>query len=164
MIRKTYLALSISAVALAILALPAQTQEKTSPTAQAVVGATKKSTDDRVEERAKPAPDEKVPVPQERRTKGIEARSQASDFWITPRGAFHLTGATGKGIYDAWGLRDDTFRFVDARPVGGRVGWTYRADGWAFYMFFSQNPSAGGKYELLWSFDNENFNNYGWAE
>ena len=165
MMQKTYLALAILAGALAIFALPLQAQEKTSPNAPAgQTSTTKKSNADRVEERPKPAADEKVPVAQDLKGKGVEARDQANDFWISPRGAFHMTGATGRGIYEAWGKRDDTFRFADALPVGGRVGWTYKADGWALWLFFSRDPSSAGKFEVMWSLDNQNFNHYAWAD
>lgn len=75
-----------------------------------------------------------------------------------------MAGATGRGIYEAWGNRHDTFRFADAQPVGGRVGWTYKVDGWSLWIFFGRDPSSAGKFEVMWSRDNANFNHYAWAD
>jgi hypothetical protein len=131
----------------------------------------KQSTPDRVvPELAVPKPEEKARKPQafERKAEGPQARDLgccATDFWISCTGAFHLSGARGKGIYVYRGTKYDTgWSFVDGIEVGGRQGWTYREDGFSFYMFFSKFRSSNGKYELLSSTDNANFQHYGWAD
>lgn len=104
----------------------------------------------------------------EKKAEGTRALAQANDFWISCTGAFHMTGATGASIYiypPPGGQRwHTTWRFTDDLPVGGRVGWTYKEDDFEFFMFFSQFASPNGKYELLWSGDNVNFNHYAWAD
>lgn len=93
-------------------------------------------------------------------------RSTANDFWIGCRGAWHMTGSSGKGIYVWGGQRWDTnWSFQDDLPVGARQGWTYKENGYEFYMFFSRSGGQGAcsgdrPYELLYSHDNANFEHF----
>jgi hypothetical protein len=145
---------------LAIVAAPLAAQEK-------------RSTPNRSPEQAAPRAEDKAAKPEslEKKPEGALARDLpccANDFWITLTGGFHMAGGTGRGIYIypvPNGTRyDTTWTFSDGRDVGGRSGWTYREDGFGFYMFFSRNASPNGKFEVLSSEDNRNFRHYGWAD
>lgn len=89
----------------------------------------------------------------------------ANDIWVCPRGTFIMRGMRGSGNYEFGGVRFNTaWTFVDCYAVGSREGWTYKEDRWTFYMFFSKRASGNGKFELLWSTDNQSFNHYCWAD
>lgn len=67
------------------------------------------------------------------------AQGQPHGYWITSRGAFRTLGYWAKGIY-AWGeVYDTNWTFSDARDVGGRSGWTFKENGYNFWMFFPEH-------------------------
>jgi hypothetical protein len=154
---KTRLALSMAIAGIAILTSPVEAQVKKSTGGRAVT------------EQPAPSPEAKAPKAQafEKKAEGTRAKDQADDFWMSTSGAFHMSGNRGRAIYvfpaGSTNGNDTTWRFVDDAPVNNRVGWTYKEDGSAFYMFFPMQ-SSGGRYEILYSFDNENFSHYAWAE
>ena len=155
---KTRLVLSAAIASFVILTSPVHAQVK-------------KSTGGRpVTEQPAPSPEAMAPKAQafEKKAEGTRAKDQADDFWFSTSGAFHMSGNKGRAIYvfpaGSTNGNDTTWRFFDDVPVNNRVGWTYREDGSHFYMFFSMQPSSGGRYEMLYSFDNEKFSHYAWAE
>jgi hypothetical protein len=99
----------------------------------------------------------------------LRARDQANDYWTTCFGGFHLFGNDARAVYrypaQPTGTGYDThWVFVDNLPVGNRSGWTYKEDGYNFYMFFAQNADSNGKFWVAYSTDNVNFNFYAWAD
>ena len=69
----------------------------------------------------------------------------AADYWIGCNGSFHAMGQRGHAIYKYGGRGWDTdWTYLDALPVGGTVGWTYKEDGYYFYMFLSKYPGTLG--------------------
>ena len=92
----------------------------------------------------------------------------AADYWTTCYGGFHLSGNTGRAVYrypaQATGTGyDTTWTYTDDLPVGGRQGWTYRENGFTFYMFFARQ-AENGKYWVGYSHNNQNFFFYAWAD
>ena len=59
---------------------------------------------------------------------------------------------------------DTTWVFTDDLPVGPREGWTYKEDGFQFYVFFAKTADPNGKWWLGWSSDNVSFQFYAWAD
>ena len=114
-------------------------------------------------EKSIPKVKEKEPIKKSTEiTKAPKDMRPVNDFWVGCKGAFHMTGTSGKGIYSFSNIFYDTnWSFVDDLPVGGRSGSTYKEAGYQFYMFFSIDSGHGcpnDKFELLWSTDNVNFN------
>jgi len=92
----------------------------------------------------------------------------ANDYWTTCYGGFHMFGNTGRAVYrypaQATGTGyDTTWAYTDDLPVGGRQGWTYKENGFTFYMFFARQPQ-NGKYWVGYSHDNRRFYFYAWAD
>jgi hypothetical protein len=93
-------------------------------------------------------------------------RSTANDIWVGTDGGWHMTGASGRGIYYGFsGLFDEAYTFADDLPVGGLQGWTYKEVGFNVWIFFSASTGGGGcsgerPYELLWSSNNVDFNHF----
>ena len=102
-------------------------------------------------------------------SENLRARDQGNDYWTTCFGGFHLFGNDARAVYrypaQPTGTGYDThWTFVDDFPVGGRTGWTYKEDGFNFYMFFAQNADSNGKFWIAYSFDNSTFHFYAWAD
>lgn len=106
-------------------------------------------------------------VPEEGGEKTLELAqpcTTANDMWVCPRGTFIMRGTRGTANYEFGGQRyNTTWTFSDCYSVGSRVGWTYKEDGFTFYMFLSKGRSDKG-FELLWSTNNQAFNHYCWAD
>ena len=93
--------------------------------------------------------------------KTAECSTYPNDFWRGSRGSFRLQGRSGRGIYEYGGVNYNTaWSFEDCCRVGGRPGWTFREDGYVFYMFFGSSAHNNGKYEMRYSVDNTNFRGY----
>ena len=113
--------------------------------------------------------DEAKPDGAERKdTAARAALRAAADYWTTCYGGFHMFGDTGRAVYrypaQATGTGyDTTWAYVDDLPVDGRQGWTYKENGFIFYMFFARQ-AENGKYWVGYSTDNQNFTFYAWAD
>lgn len=113
--------------------------------------------------------DEAKPDGAERKDSAARATLRAAaDYWTTSYGGFHMSGDTGRAVYrypaQATGTGyDTTWAYVDDLPVGGRQGWTYKENGFAFYMFFASQPE-NGKFWVAYSSDNQNFTFYASAD
>ena len=137
-------------------------------------GEPKPSTADGLSQEPAPKPGERLtitPLP-EKQTSRPEKRSsltsltpgQPRAYWFIPNGGFHMDGPTGRSIFylrtttrSNWDLN---WKFTDGLPVGNRAGWTYSADGYGFWMFFSKYWTAdcgGTQYQLMYSYNNEDF-------
>jgi hypothetical protein len=133
-----------------------------------------------VEEKSSAAATERVGAPREEdevKPDGAERKDEAAaqatllaaaDYWTTCYGGFHLSGNTGRAVYrypaQATGTGyDTTWAYVDDLPVGGRQGWTYKENGFVFYMFFARQ-AQNGKYWVGYSHNNQNFTFYAWAD
>ena len=94
-------------------------------------------------QRSAPKPENKLAKPgeKEKKEKDAVARAQGQPhgYWITNRGAFRTLGAWGKGIYKWGDYYDTTWTFSDARDVGGRSGWTFKENGYNFWVFFPEH-------------------------
>ena len=100
---------------------------------------------------------------------GRRVGDQANDFWTTCFGGFHLFGDDGQAVYrypaEATGAGYDThWTFTDDYPVDDREGWTYKEDGYEFYMFFARFADSNGKFWVGYSHDNQYFTFYAWAD
>ncbi len=154
----------------AILASPLAAQEKKATPAEQR-GPTKKSTSEvpLKEERVASKPEDKSKLRERKNAEGPRALGQPNAFWYpsSSLGGFHMAGPRGRGIY-RWVTSvqvdwDTAWTFVDNLSVGDRQGWTYREDGYEFYLFFSANYTADcgwAKYQIMWSYDNVDFNHF----
>lgn len=89
--------------------------------------------------------------------------SGAYDYWIGGRGAFHLSGSYGKGIFHFGKPYDSQLSYVDAYPIGSKKGVTYKMNGYNFYLFFAINTGNGCNYKryyMAWSRDNKYFKKF----
>jgi hypothetical protein len=132
-----------------------------------------------VEEKSSAAATERVGAPREEDEVKAEAAERkdeaaqatlraAADYWTTCYGGFHMSANTGRAVYrypaQATGTGyDTTWAYVDDLPVGGRQGWTYKENGFVFYMFFARQ-AQNGKYWVGYSQNNQNFTFYAWAD
>ena len=88
----------------------------------------------------------------------------ANDSWYCQPNAFVMNGRSGRGSYYYNNTHyNTTWTLEDCLDVGSRKGWTYKEDGYQFYMFFSRFSSSNGKFELLYSHDTRDFHHYCWA-
>jgi hypothetical protein len=100
---------------------------------------------------------------------GVRAVGEANDYWTSCFGGFHMSGSSGRAVYrfpaTSTGTGYDTaWTFVDDYPVGGRQGWTYKEQGYQFYMFFAKTADANGKWWVGYSSNNSTFFFYAWAD
>lgn len=103
------------------------------------------------------------------RETNLRTLDQANDYWTTESGGFHMFGDSGHAVYrypaSATGTGYDTnWSFVDDFPVGSRQGWTYKEEGFSFYVFFSRSADPNGRFWTGYSFDNATFNFYAYAD
>jgi hypothetical protein len=116
-------------------------------------------------------PDRAKPAGGERKSSNDSARTrdQADDYWTTCYGGFHMSGNGGHAVYrfppsPTGNPYDTNWTFTDDLPVGSRQGWTYKEDGYQFYMFFASTPDSNGKFWVGYSDDNTYFDPYAWAD
>jgi hypothetical protein len=113
--------------------------------------------------------DQQKPVPGKVRDESQRIRGQANDCWTSCYGGFHMFGSQGRAVYrypaSATGTCYDTaWKFQDDYPVGGRKGWTYKENGYVFYVFFARYADSNGKFWVGYSHDNQIFHFYAWAD
>jgi len=116
-----------------------------------------------------------------RKKDGLKSKDPITNYWfVTDVAAFHMTGLTGHGIYKFPALTlpqynydtnwtfDSTGQIVDSTNPNAPsyTGSIYKEDGSSptFYMFFGEQLSTNGKYPILYSFGNQNYDIYDWAE
>jgi hypothetical protein len=116
-------------------------------------------------EQSVPKPELKSAKPEGREKKkeegaGARAQGQPYGYWIATRGGFHTAGPWARGIYQWADFYDTNWTYVDNRDVGGQSGWTYKENGFDFYVFFPEHypgPAGCAWGTLMSSFNNDWF-------